>query len=303
MAEYPFRQGLDYGARKGTLGIAWHMAEGGDGTVTWLAQRPGESRTSWIERVRGVSANAVIQSDGTVWQMVDWSHASGSMNPKDRGAPFGFYNTHVIQSVLGSGWTDPNAWSISVELCGFRREGPTDPQVRAAVAWGRDMQERFPTLRGAYGHADQTDTKGCPGLTANMRAIFDSLGGHGLWTEEEVPGIAYKLIAPAVGTVTTNIDGADLVIPSDGRRVPSPKGQTRDCFARVELREPLPSSAGPLKDFLLVGKLPSEAENYEAALLLETAGTFQGDDTAGEKTFVAIAVNDVIQKSTEILVP
>lgn len=179
---YPFRQGIDYGPRKGTLGLSLHMSEGGDGLVDYLARRPGETIAQWKTRVRGVSANVCFLSDGTAWQMVDWSHASGSMNPADRNpATTGYYNGTIIRDVLGDHYVDPNAWSISAEIAGRRADGPTDAQVRAVIAWGRDMAAMFPTLRGAYGHADQTDTKGCPGTTPNMRAIFDGLGGHGLW--------------------------------------------------------------------------------------------------------------------------
>ena len=182
MTSYPFRQGIDYGPRKGTLGLALHMSEGGDGLVSYLSRAAGETVTQWKTRVRGVSANACILSDGTVWQMVDWSNASGSMNPADRNpATTGYYNGTIIRAVLGDAYTDPNAWSISCEIAGRRADGPTQKQVAAAIAWGKDMAAMFPTLRGAYGHADQTDTKGCPGTTPNMRAIFDGLGGHGLW--------------------------------------------------------------------------------------------------------------------------
>jgi hypothetical protein len=184
MTTYPFKQGLDYGLRKGTLGLAFHMSEGRDGLVNYLARHTGETNAEWSKRIRGVSANACILSDGTVWNMVAWHHASGSMNPADRNnATSGYYNGTVIKAVLGSHFVDPNAWSISCEIAGFRAEGPTAKQVAAAVAWGEDMKSRFSTLRGAYGHHDQTDTKGCPGTTANMKRIFEELGGHGLWRD------------------------------------------------------------------------------------------------------------------------
>ncbi len=159
----------------------------GQDDVRRLAKRATETTAQWKLRVRGVSANAVILTDGTVWQMVDWSHASGSMNPADRNpSTTGYYNGTVIKEVLGANYVDPNAYSISVEICGYRAQGPTPAQVKTAIAWGLDMRSRYPSLRGAYGHHDQTDTKGCPGTTANMRAIFDGVGGHGLFTEDDM---------------------------------------------------------------------------------------------------------------------
>jgi hypothetical protein len=47
------------------------------------------------------------------------------------------------------------------------------------------MRRRYPTIVGAYGHADQTDTKGCPGTSANMKAIFDGIGGHGRFADDQ----------------------------------------------------------------------------------------------------------------------
>lgn len=211
---YPFRQGIDYGPRKGTLGLALHMSEGGDGLVDYLARRPGETDAQWRTRIRGVSANACFLSDGTVWQMVDWTHASGSMNPADRNpATTGYYNGTIIRDVLGDHYVDPNAWSISAEIAGRRADGPTDAQVRAVIAWGRDMAAMFPTLRGAYGHADQTDTKGCPGTTPNMRAIFDGLGGHGLWVRKDsdvrfATVIAGKRLPVKKGAAWKYLDGS-----------------------------------------------------------------------------------------------
>lgn len=185
MTTYPFRQGIDYGPRKGTLGIVLHMSEGGDNLVSYLAKAPGETDAQWRTRIRGVSANACFLSDGAAWQMVNWANASGSLNPADRNpATTGYYNGTVIRAVLGPNYVDPNTWSISAEIAGRRADGPTDAQVRAVIAWGKEMAAQFPTLRGAYGHNDQTDTKGCPGTTANMKAIFDGLGGHGLWAIE-----------------------------------------------------------------------------------------------------------------------
>jgi hypothetical protein len=96
------------------------------------------------------------------------------------------------------------------------------------------------------------------------------------------PEVFYKirLIDKAVGTVETVIDGASIVT-QDGRFVPSPKGQVRDCYGIVKTLSPIGSGAGTASTLdddrytcYLVGKLPSEPENHEAALLLVYAGSF-----------------------------
>lgn len=177
-----FIQGLDYGPRKGTLGFVVHMAEGGDGTLPYLARRGTESDSAWRTRVRGVSAHFVILSTGEVVQMVRWDRASGSMNPADRGPSAGFYNAGVIMSVLGSKFIDPNAWSLSVEITGYRKIGPNQAQVEALVALVAEARDRYPSLRGAYGHADQTSTKGCPGTAPLMLEAWQRIG-HGLFAD------------------------------------------------------------------------------------------------------------------------
>ena len=179
-----FVQGIDYGPRKGTLGFAIHMAEGGDGTLPYLARRSGESDARWRERVRGVSSNFVILSTGETVQMVRWDRASGSMNPSDRGKTTGFYRTQVIQEVLGAKYIDPNAYSLSVEITGYRNVGPNRAQVEALIALIAEARDRYPSLRGAYGHADQTSTKGCPGTAPLMLEAWQRIG-HGLFTLEE----------------------------------------------------------------------------------------------------------------------
>ena len=198
MTTYRFRQGIDYGPRSGTLGLSFHMSEGGDGLVSYLAQHPGEDLWEWADRVNGVSCNAALLSDGTIWQMLAWSHASGNLNPDDRAGEYGYYGGSHLRAVLGDGWTNPNEWTISMEIAGYRSIGPTDAQVRAAIEWAKDMKAMFPTLRGATGHHDQSP-KPCPGLTPNMRAIFDGVGGHGLWSKEsdvqaEITDLTPKLV-------------------------------------------------------------------------------------------------------------
>jgi hypothetical protein len=199
---YQFVQGIDYGPRKGTLGLSLHMSEGGDGLVGFLARHPGETLTQWKQRVNGVSCHAAILSTGKVVQMLNWGSSSGNLNPDDRAQEYGYYGHHHLEDVLGDHWVDPNAWTISAELAGFRATGPTDAQVKATISWGNQMKAMFPSIRGATGHHDQSP-KPCPGLTTNMKAIFTGLGGHGLW---ESDSMAQTTITPVlevgVGVVT-----------------------------------------------------------------------------------------------------
>jgi hypothetical protein len=175
-------KGLDFGARKGTLGFAVHMTEGngGIGDVRYLAQRSDETVTEWHKRVRGVSANFVIINDGRIYQMVGWSRASGSMYPAAQSDETGFYRQSVLEAVLGNLERDPNAYSLSVELAGKRDDGPTAAQVDSLVWLVGEARRRYPTLRGAYGHADQTSTKGCPGKAPLMMDLWSRIG-HGLF--------------------------------------------------------------------------------------------------------------------------
>lgn len=181
MATYPFVQArYDFGVRKGpTLALMLHGAEAEAGVVGYLSRNPS----------RNVSANFVCERSGRMVRMLAWDHASGSMNPQDRSTNKAYYGRTHLVDVLGSWWDDPNSAVISVEGEWYARTGPNAAQVAALIAWGADMRTRFPTVRGALGHADQTDTKGCPGSTAAMKAIFTGLGGHGLWTDEDAMSI------------------------------------------------------------------------------------------------------------------
>jgi hypothetical protein len=246
---YPFKQGIDYGPRDGTLGLSFHMTEGGDGTLGFLQRHAGESMGEWVNRVNGVSCNALLLTDGTIVQMLDWGHASGNLNPGDRAGEYGYYGHHHLVDVLGTHWTDPNTWTISMEICGYRSTatapstwhlppGPTPAQTAAAIAWGKEMTGRFPTLRGATGHHDQSP-KGCPGTTDNMKAIFDGIGGHGLWPEEvpDVPGLTITDLVSAPGTVTVkNIAGVQAVQVDDpSQRFTMPPGSVKTTVAKGKL--------------------------------------------------------------------
>lgn len=193
---YPFvKAGApDYGVRKGpTLALMFHMAEGG-GTVGYLSRNPP----------RGVSVHAVCDTRGIVTQMLGWERASGSLNPADRSSDKLYFGHKHLVDVLGRWWTDPNSVVLSMEIEGFAAQGPKPGQVLAAIAWGLDMRAMFPSLRGALGHADQTNTKHCPGSTAAMQQVFDGVGGHGLWHPQSAPQ-EDPLTLPTINQETRNL--------------------------------------------------------------------------------------------------
>ena len=234
---YRYLQGIDYGPRDGTLGLSFHMSEGYDGLPPYLARKAGETTLAWVNRVSGVSCHVAITSNGTVWQMLGWDRASGNLNPADRAAEYGYYGGSHLRAVLGTGWTNPNAWTLSCELAGFRSVGPTDAQVAAAIKWGREMKALFPTLRGATGHHDQSP-KPCPGLTPNMKAIFTGLGGHGLWNKEaNVPGLRLTDHQPALGfaRVKPGLVGVQAVQTADLERFGIAAGQGKPVIAKARL--------------------------------------------------------------------
>jgi hypothetical protein len=172
---YPYRAAwFNYGTRKTTLGIVFHMAEG-YGTVGYLDKYGARPP-------RGVSVHAVCDRYGHITQMLPWNAISGSLNPSDRSTNKGYYGHTKLVAVLGKYWTDPNRYLVSMEIEGYAKNGPTKAQQAAAIKWGREMKARYKSvMRGAIGHADQTNTKGCPGTSAGMKAIFAGVGGHGRW--------------------------------------------------------------------------------------------------------------------------
>ena len=209
--------GLDYGPRAQTLGISYHMTEGngGIGDVLFLTRKGNETRSQWAERVNGVSAHVVLTEDGTLHQMLGFDRACGNLNPDDRSDEYGYYGHSKLVAVLGDWWTDPNAATVSMEIAGTRADGPNDAQVKSAITWGLDMRAKFPTIRGATGHHDQSP-KGCPGTTPNLKAIFDGIGGHGRFTEDDV------VQAPITDEIAAIIDiakGAQL-FDLDGKAIP-----------------------------------------------------------------------------------
>lgn len=243
---YRFVQGIDYGPRDGTLGLSFHMAEGGDGTLGFLRQHPGETHAEWIQRVRGVSCNGLLLQTGEMVQMLPWDHASGNNNPNDRAGEYGYYGHQSLVDVLGDHWPDPNTWQISVEICGWRgggapvpvgeTAGPNAAQVATAIKWGLEMRALFPSLRGANGHHDQSP-KACPGLTPNMKAIFAGIGGHGLWTPED-PTVDRSFTIPAGavdGTFTVTGDGHGYLRLLTGQVLPIAAATAMHGFGPVKL--------------------------------------------------------------------
>ena len=290
---YRFVQGIDYGARQGSLGLSWHMAEGGDGTLGYLSRHAGETMTEWRTRVRGVSCNALLLETGEVVQMLGWDRASGNLNPADRADEYGYYGGHHLRDVLGSHWPDPNTWTVSMEICGYRAAGPNDKQRDAAIRLGKEMAALFPSIRGAVGHHDQSP-KGCPGLSANMKAIFAGVGGHGLWPtlHDTAVGddmLSFRFIEPAVGTVTVKGTGHALIRLSDGIRYAVTAGEVRESFAKITLLSPLDTAPGDRSTCYLIGKRPADATNIEAAILLATDVTYAAAPVATADCTNAVA--------------
>jgi hypothetical protein len=215
---YPFVQSWwDYGIRpssKHLLGILFHMAEGG-GTVGYLDNKG-------TAPPRGVSAHVVIEADGTVVQMLPWSHMAGTLNPADRSTDKAYYGHKHLVAVLGDAWPDPNPYVLQAEMEGHAADGPNPYQVTAAIAWAGDMASRFPSIRGALGHADQTNTKACPGTSAAMKALFAGVGGHGLWApkEDSMNSFAVPKV-PQIGTVAKGVTlfPTDALVATDPARI------------------------------------------------------------------------------------
>jgi hypothetical protein len=156
--------------------------------------------------------------------MLPWSHISGSLNPADRSSDKLYYGHQHLVNVLGPKWTDPNSVTLSMEIEGYANLGPNPAQVDAAVAWGEDMKGQFSSLRGALGHADQTNTKRCPGTTLDMKLIFEGVGGHGLWHPQSGPNLGEPMIkAPSrigSGDVVAHIPvGTDFLDGPGGARI------------------------------------------------------------------------------------
>jgi N-acetylmuramoyl-L-alanine amidase len=252
MTNYPFKAAFyDFGERDSTLGIGIHMTEG-SGTINDVnflthAAKPGKGL---------VSANAVALADGTIYRMLAWDHAAGSFNPAARSNAHGYYSPDIIKAVLGDKWTNPNEYSVVIEIGGKRTHGPTDAQVEAVIAWGLEMREMFPTIRGAFGHHDQAP-KGCPGTTENIKAIFDGIGGHGLFTEDNVRNFT-MVTRPDGGLITGFATYTPSPHPeddrylqlSDGRLLAPPAVLVRPVV-KVRLTKPIIVGKPEIDDWML----------------------------------------------------
>lgn len=243
---YPFVASRYRGpVREGpTLGVLLHMAEGGN-TVHYLAGDPA----------RGVSVHFVIEYTGRIVQMLNWNERAGTLNPRDRSSDKRYYGHSHLVDVLGNWWTNPNHALIQVEMEGFARTGPNVKQRAAVVALVADITTRFPSVRGALGHADQTDTKACPGTTDAMKSVFAAIGGHGLWTEEDVPGLAFTMTDPTPGRLKSkNLPGQGAIQLADWQLVVLPPNWEGDTFGKGRCDEEIGGS-GTREGYLIGDEL------------------------------------------------
>lgn len=197
---------FDYGAfRKTVRGFGIHMAEGG-GTVGYLDNKG-------TAPARGVSVHFVIEYTGRIVQMLPLNHASGAFNPDDRSTEKPFYGPGVLKRVLGDDWYDPNAVSITVEIEGFAKDGPNDKQIASLKTLYAQLRAHVPTMVGAFGHADQTDTKACPGTSLKMLTAWDTIGGHGVFnmTPVTVSDTTPKLVSAVAGP-RYDLDGKTILV-------------------------------------------------------------------------------------------
>ena len=87
----------------------------------------------------------------------------------------------------------------------------------------------FPTIRGAYGHHDQSP-KPCPGLTANMKSIFEGVGGHGVFAGGNNVGLHVTLPKqPIVGSLAIPIH-SDAIRVADGHHYTTASAATRPAI-------------------------------------------------------------------------
>lgn len=269
--------------------IAIHIAEGG-GTVSWL-QRPD-----------GNSSHYVVERTGRIVQMVRESMAAGSINPlkvrRDDDQAFTYlgeavrYGVTANKAALGEHWNNPNAAVIAIEVEGFARIGPNSAQRGSLRTLVMDIRRRHPGLP-TLGHRDFQNYKACPGKLIP----WVDYGGHGVQPEEDDEMLTFTL-ERETGDVVVTIDGASAIRLDDGELIPVHKDETKEAMAFGKLAKPFGSGTGAQADrqsgYLLFGPRPAWLLAYAAREVPTTGG-----DT---KRFVAIAVDGVIDKSTEILV-
>jgi hypothetical protein len=292
---YPFIQAAyDFGKRKGpTLGLMFHGAEAESGVVGYLSRDPA----------RHVSANFVCERSGRMVRMLNIDNASGSMNPADRSTDKAYYGHKHLVAVLGDWWRDPNSAVISVEIEMYARLGPNDAQVNSLIAWSKDMKSRYRSIRGALGHADQTDTKGCPGTTAKMRLVFSQIGGHGLWgaaqeAEDDMPAFTIQADAKS-GTIEVTSAGHYYLRFDDPvplRPIDLPFSRT-PAFGPIRLNETIDGRAGG--DERKVGYL-ARANDGGAFFVLKTDCRFLPATAGDVQRTVTLSVDG--QEKAKVLV-
>lgn len=171
--------------------IVIHMAEGG-GTVSWLTRDDGNS------------SHYVVEYSGRVVQMVREAEAAGSMNPRatrdGNDAPYTFLAETIVygRTALNRAGisTDPNRFSIAIEIEGFAKDGPNAAQRNALRRLVADIRQRHGAL-DVLGHRDQQDYKACPG----HRIPWADYGGHGAPGPVEEPMSIY-VQRPQAGSFT-----------------------------------------------------------------------------------------------------
>lgn len=239
------------------------------------AGSPGPSATGYVAR-NGIGVLAVDPDRFAAWSNGDVS-APRTSNPGIR----------RVLALRAKGYNANEAYWEEWELLGFGSAYPVTPEQTRFVAEriaARSKKSGLPINRETvHGHweINGVDRRNCPvpyarreKFLADIIALARASAAPPAPSQEaEMPTLLYRIIEPAVGTVTVSIDGASIVTP-DGVPRDAPKGDVRDCIAKVSLLEPLDTRAGDRQTAWLVGKLSTEATNSQIALLLAYAGTF-----------------------------
>ncbi len=182
----PYPAANDYGARPKakypTLAVVFHMAEGTN-VAQYLSRDP----------LRGVSVHYTIEratarwKDGQVVRCMGERRISGSTNPntlrRDNDAYFGAKHA---KGALGSWHWNPNVVTITVEVAGKAKDGPTKAQRASMVALFKDIRKRYRRVV-PLGHRDFQNVKACPGTTTSIKTAYKKMGGHGLKYSPTLP--------------------------------------------------------------------------------------------------------------------
>lgn len=160
-----------WGIRKGPVkAFVEHMAEGTN-VYKYL---------SGPNVLRDVSVHFTVEEDGTIVQMLELSHASGSINPytiRTDDDLDGHYGASHARFAMGGWWKDPNSACISVEVAGRAADGPNDVQVAALAKLFAFLKKKYPEII-PLGHRDFQNVKRCPGEKF-WHSVYPPQGGHG----------------------------------------------------------------------------------------------------------------------------